>query len=127
SSSCSSGWRRSSSLGDELDQRFLGAVATPGGEAVDARVAAGTRGVLRRDLVHQLALDLVVVDLARDEAPGVEVAAAGGGDELLHVRLEALGLGQGGLDAAVPQQGGRLAAGQGDPVAAGAVELAAAR
>src|SRR5690606_40087219 len=87
------------SVGDELDQRFLDAVAAACRELQDPGVAPGTRGERRGDLVHQLALDLAVVDLARDEPAGVQVAAAGRRDQLLDVRLEGLGLRQRGLDA----------------------------
>src|SRR5680860_1467510 len=105
-------------LADELDIRFLDGVAPAGDELQDARVAAGTLGERRGDLVHELALDGAVVDLTGEQATSVKVAATGRGDQLLDIWLQVLGLGQRGLDAAVAQERGRLAARQRGPVAA---------
>ena len=51
----------------QLDERHLDGVTAPRIESVDSRVTAGAARVPRPVLVHQLALDLAVLDVARDQ------------------------------------------------------------
>ena len=60
----------------QLDEGLLHRVAVAGGEAVDAGVTAGAVDVAGPDLVHQLALDLADLDVARDEKARVQGDAA---------------------------------------------------
>src|SRR5690554_1894539 len=105
----------------ELNQGFLSAVTTAGVQLQDPGVAAGTVCEGRADFINQLPGDCVVLDLAANHSTGMQVATACGGNQLLDVRLQVLGLGQGGFDAAVPEQSGGLSPRQCDPVAAVAV------
>src|SRR4051812_47877446 len=88
---------------NELEVDHFRRVRRARAELEDPRVAAGTLGVARRDLLEEL-VDHVLGGVLEDRrrlAARVQVTLARERDQLLDLRLDGLGLGLGGLDPLV--------------------------
>src|SRR3990172_4877910 len=98
---------RLSSLGkaalDQLEEDDRGAITKARAKLDDARVAAGTLGVARRQLIEDLTGDVLVVDVAEDTASRCHGAGLAERDHLLCQAADCLGLGLRGADLLVLQ------------------------
>src|SRR4051794_22378442 len=98
---------------DELEEDHLGRIRSARPELHDPGVATGPLRVARRDLLEQLVHEEAVLpELGHALPAGVEVAALGERDELLHLGLDRLGLRLRGLDPLVLDQVARQVAEQ---------------
>ena len=92
---------------DELDENHLGGITLAEAGVQDPEVSTGTVGDLRSDRPEEFGRRLLVLQVAEDHAAVVGVVVLGLGHEGLQVRLEGLGLGLGGLDPLVQDEGRR--------------------
>ncbi len=90
---------------NELDQGHVGTVTKTETGVKDAGVSARTISDLRGDDTEQLLDSLFVLEVAEHSTAGVSGILLGLGDKRLHVCLQGLSLGDGGLDPLVLDKG----------------------